>query len=172
MQSEVRAGRLGGVDEVSHTKLPGVGVRHEFTTDDGREVGVLVHHDGRREILVYDSDDPDACSSVVSLSRSDSRTLSELLGASQVIEEVAAVQQDIEGLSIEWIDLGSSSPLTGTSIGDGRFRTLTGTSIVAIIRGAETVPAPGPEFSFASDDVVVAVGTAEGLAELRTLLLP
>ena len=48
--------------DVRETKLPGVGVRHEFTTADGTDIGVLVHHDGRREILVYDSDDPDACS--------------------------------------------------------------------------------------------------------------
>ncbi len=172
MDSERSRGRLGAVDEVSETKLPGVGVRHEFTTDDGREVGVLVHHDGRREILIYDTDDPDACSSLVSLSASDSRTLSELLGASQVVEAVAAVQQDIEGLAIEWIDLGDSPPLAGTSIGDGRYRTRTGTSIVAVIRQADTVPAPGPDFAFEPNDVVVAVGTADGLAALRTLLLP
>ncbi len=160
------------MDEVSETKLPGVGVRHEFTTDDGREVGVLVHHDGRREILIYDTDDPDACTSLVSLSASDSRTMSELLGASQVAETVAAVQQDIEGLSIEWIDLGASSPVAGTSIGEGRYRTRTGASIVAVIRQSESVPAPGPDFSFQPGDVVVAVGTAEGLASLRSLFLP
>ena len=34
--------------DVRETKLPGVGVRHDFTTDDGRDVGVLVHRDGRR----------------------------------------------------------------------------------------------------------------------------
>ena len=54
----------GAMADVRETKLPGVGVRHEFTTDDGTDLGVLVHHDGRREILVYDSDDPDACSSL------------------------------------------------------------------------------------------------------------
>ena len=69
--------------EVRETKLPGVGVRHEFTTEDGTEIGVLVYHDGRREILVYDSDDPDACTSFMTLSNADTRTVSELLGASQ-----------------------------------------------------------------------------------------
>ena len=51
----------GVMAEVREIKLPGVGVRHEFTTDAGQDIGVLVRHDGRREILVYDSDDPDAC---------------------------------------------------------------------------------------------------------------
>ncbi len=156
--------------EVRETKLPGVGVRHDFTTGDGQDIGVLVHHDGRREILIYDAPDPDACSSLVSLSAADTRTLSELLGASQVTEAVAAVQQEIEGLAIEWIPIDGRSPANGSSIGDGQYRTKTGASIVAVIRDSQSVPAPGPEFTLLAADVVVAVGTSEGLATLRELL--
>jgi TrkA domain protein len=160
------------MSEVRETKLPGVGVRHEFTTQVGQDVGVIVHHDGRREILVYDEADPDACSSMMRLSGSDTQTLAELLGASHVTETVAAVQQEIEGLGIEWVDLPDDSPALGTTIGDGEFRTKTGASIVAVMRGGSSVPAPGPEFSFSAGDVVVAVGTLEGLASLRRLLNP
>jgi TrkA domain protein len=156
--------------DVRETKLPGVGVRHEFTTEDGDDIGVLVHHDGRREILVYDSDDPDKCSSLVSLSAADTRTVSELLGASRVTEAVAAVQQEIEGLAIEWIELTPSSPAAGATIGDGMYRTKTGSSIVAVIRDNQSIPAPGPEFPLAAGDVVVAVGTVEGLAAMRDLI--
>ncbi len=158
--------------DVRETKLPGVGVRHEFTTDNGNDVGVLVHHDGRREILVYDSDDPDRCTTLVNLTAADTRTLSELLGGSQVTEAVVAVQQEIEGLAIEWIQLESGSPAVGTTIGDGAYRTRTGSSVVAVMRGDESVPAPGPEFAFQEHDVVVAVGTTDGLARLRELLVP
>ena len=157
--------------DVRETKLPGVGVRHEFTTESGNDVGVLVHHDGRREILVYDSDDPDACTTLINLTPSDTRTLSELLGGSQVTEAVAAVQQEIEGLAIEWIQLGAGSPAVGTSIADGEYRTRTGASVVAVMRGDRSVPAPGPEFGFEEHDVVVAVGTTDGLARLRDLML-
>ena len=152
------------------TKLPGVGVRHEFTTDDGTDIGVLVHHDGRREILVYDSDDPDACSSLVTLSAGDTRTVSELLGASRVTEAVAAVQQEIEGLAIEWIELAPSSPASGATIGDGMYRTKTGSSIVAVIRDGKSIPAPGPEFGLIAGDVIVAVGTTDGLTTMRELI--
>ena len=61
--------------EVRETKLPGVGVRHEFTSEDGSDVAVIVHHDGRREMVAYDNDDPDACHSLMSLSELDSKTL-------------------------------------------------------------------------------------------------
>jgi len=156
--------------EVRETKLPGVGVRHEFTTEHGDDVAVLVHHDGRREILVYDSDDPDVCSSIVNLSASDTRTVSELLGASRVTEAVSAVQQEIEGLAIEWIELTANSSASGATIGDGMYRTKTGSSIVAVIRGGESIPAPGPEFGLLAGDVIVAVGTTEGLTSMRELI--
>jgi len=156
--------------DVRETKLPGVGVRHEFTTDQGQDVGVLVHRDGRREILVYDDVDRDACSSMLVLSASDTRTISELLGGSRVTEAVAAVQQEIEGLAIEWFEIDDGSFAAGTTIGDGQYRTRTGSSIVAVIRSDQSIPAPGPEFGLLAGDVVVAVGTVEGLATMRDLL--
>ena len=156
--------------EVQETKLPGVGVRHEFDTDTGERVGVIVHRDGRREIVVYDRNDPDACSTMVDLSASDTRTMAELLGASQVTEAVAEVQQNIDGLAIEWIALTDSSSSIGSTIRAGEYRTRTGASIVAVIRGDQSVPAPDPEFAFQIGDTVVAVGTTDGLALLREQL--
>lgn len=126
------------MSEVRETKLPGVGVRPEFTSGSGADLGVLVHHDGRREILVYDSDDPDACTPIVTLSPSDARTLSELLGASQVAEVVSAVQQEIEGLAIEWLEVDEGSPARSATIGEGAYRTRTGASVVAVIRDRRT----------------------------------
>ena len=83
------------MSEVLETQLPGVGVRHEFDTDNGQRIGVIVHRDGRREVVVYHHDDPDACSTVLDLTAASARTIAELLGASQVSETVAAVQHDI-----------------------------------------------------------------------------
>ena len=157
---------------VRETKLPGVGVKHDFTTDDGREVGVLVHKDGRRDIVVYSADDPDTCSMQMSLQEGDARTLAEMLGVSQVNAAVEAVQQEIEGLAIEWLTIETASPLAGKTIGDGAFRTKTGVSIVAVIRGSDPHPAPGPSFGLEAHDVIVAVGTVDGLASVRQLIAP
>jgi TrkA domain protein len=158
--------------DVQETLLPGVGVRHEFTTDSGEHLAVLTHRGGRREVAVYDRGDPDRCTTVLRLSRQDTTTLAELLGGSQVSEAVGAVQQQIEGLSIDWLRLAPGSGFVGATIADGQFRTRTGTSIVAIVRGDSTIPAPGPDQQFEAGDVVVAVGTADGLAQLRNLLGP
>jgi TrkA domain protein len=155
--------------EVTETQLPGVGVRYEFTTADGQRVGVLSHRGGRREILVYDRRDPDAATGLLQLSAEDTQTLSELLGASQVAVGIAAAQQQIEGLAIDWLRLPQGSAFVGSTIGDGAFRTRTGVSIVAVVRGHTSVPAPEPGFRFEAGDVAVAVGTPEGLAQLRDL---
>ncbi len=153
--------------DVTETQLPGVGVRYEFTSDEGDLVGVLLHHSGRREIVVYERDDPDRARQVVQLTESDSRTLSELLGATQVAESLGAVRQPIEGLALEWIEVHAGAPMSGRSIGDGQLRTRTGASVVAVIRGSTTEPAPTPDFVLQPGDVAVTVGTPEGLENLR-----
>ena len=159
--------QTGCMPDVRETNLPGVGVRHEFTTSDGTRIGVLVHRDGRREILVYDRKDPDACSERMQLSASDTQTLSELLGASQVSEAVRG-RPAADRRPGDRVDRPRpTSPLVGHTIADGQLRTRTGASVVAVVRGDTTVPAPGPDLAFEPRDVVVAVGTADGLATLR-----
>ena len=158
--------------EVRETKLPGVGVRHEFTTGEGNDMAVVVHHDGRRELMAYDLDDPDSCSSLVSLSEHDTQTLAEILGVSHVSETVGEIRQDFDALAIEWVELVESSALAHTAIGSAHLRTETGASIVAVIRDELPIPSPGPEFVLEAGDVVVAVGSQESLTAIRSLLGP
>ena len=156
--------------EVTETQLPGVGVRHEFSTSAGERVAILAHRGGRREVLVYDARDPDRCTTVLHLSRDDTRTLAELLGASQVSQALSAVEQEIEGLSIDWVKIAPGSAMAGETIGSSNLRAQTGASIVALVRDDETIPAPGPEEELTPGDVAVAVGKPDGLRELRDLL--
>ena len=39
--------------DVIETKLPGIGVRHDFLTDGGRRVGVVSHRNGSRDLVVF-----------------------------------------------------------------------------------------------------------------------
>jgi TrkA domain protein len=157
--------------DVTETPLPGVGVRHEFATSSGERLAVLSHRSGRRELVVYDRDDPDTARTVLHLDRDDTRTLAELLGATQVSEALTAVQQRLEGLAIDWITVPAGSRFATASIAEGEFRSRTGASIVAVVRGETTIPAPEPDHRFEPGDVAVAVGTPQGLAELRHLLV-
>lgn len=155
--------------EVTEVRLPGVGVRHEYTTAEGERIGVLSHRSGRREIVVYDRHDPDRSRAVLHLSGDDAHTLAELLGAPHLSEALSSVQR-IEGLAIDWVSVAATSKAAGTTIGEGRYRAVTGASIVAVLHGDTTVPGPGPGQRLEAGDVAVAVGSAEALSRLRQLL--
>lgn len=151
---------------VEETALPGVGLRHEFEVRAGGRVAVVTHRSGRREILAYESRDPDEARELLMLDEDESHTLAELLGGTQVTQHLADMfQHSLQGLSIEWITVPRPWHCAGRSIADLELRTRTGVSIVAIIRGSETIPSPGPEAQIEGDDTVVAVGTPEELQD-------
>ena len=67
LSSAPPSGEDTGTVDLEETKLPGVGLRHDFTTARGRRVGVISTRGGDRELLLYSRDDPDACHAVVDL---------------------------------------------------------------------------------------------------------
>lgn len=158
---------MGDIQEV---KLPGLGVRYEFETAEGNRIGVISHRSGLREIYSSRTDDPDEFKRVLGLSPDDARTLAELLGATRVSQQLADLQQRVEGLVIDWLPVRADSPYAGRAIGEARMRTRTGVSVVAIVRGEDAVPAPGPEARVESGDYLVVVGTARGIEDAVTLL--
>ena len=158
------------MSEIHEVKLPGVGVRYEFVTDEGKRIGIISHRTGLREIYVCRADDPDEFKRILGLSPDDARTLAELLGATRVAEQLSELQQRIEGLVIDWLPVRADSTYAGRTIGDTRLRTRTGVSVVAIVRGEEAVPAPGPDDRLDADDYLVVVGTARGVEQAVELL--
>lgn len=156
--------------ELIETALPGVGVRYEFTTRDGAHLGVLVHRDGRRDVLIYEADDPDACSATLEFAPEEAAALVELFGGSRVTERLSDLRHEVEGLSIDWITIESTSPLAQRTIGEGRIRTQTGASVVAVLRGETSIPGPGPELRLEVGDIVLVVGSFAGVARATALL--
>lgn len=156
---------------VVETPLPGIGVRYEFTTDSGDRLGVIVHRSGRRDLLVYDRDDPDSCRAVRALDDDDARTLVDLLGGSEVAERLdLALRQSVEGLVLEWVELGRDALAAGRTLAEIGLRKRTGASVVAVVRGGETVPSPRADFRLEVGDTAVVVGSADAIMEALELL--
>jgi TrkA domain protein len=156
---------------IEETRLPGVGVRHDFTTRAGARVGVISHRTGRRELLIYGEKDPDACSEVLRLDEEEGHALADLLGGTTVAEHIQDLQQQVEGLTIDWLKVHPSSKAAGRPITEQAARHDTGAFIVAVLRaGGETIPAPGGEFVLEAGDTAVVVGTADGIAKLSAIL--
>jgi TrkA domain protein len=157
------------MSQIEEIQLPGVGVRFDFITEDGQRVGVVHHRGGRREVFICPPEDPDTALVTMELTDDDAHTLAEVLGVSPVIEAMSQVQQ-VEGLAMDWLPIHPTSPYAAKTIGDGRIRTRTGVSVVAVIRDTSHFPSPGPEFVFESGDVVVVVGTTDGIEAVKSIL--
>ena len=148
---------------VERAKLPGFGVRQEFTCQIGRRVGVITLKNGHRQLAVYDERDPDAVLASVELNENEATLLAELLGAPGAVERLSRLQEQVEGIITANIPIAPGSPYDGKSLGDAAIRTRTGASVVAVFRGDEVIASPRPAFVFQADDRVVAVGTEQGV---------
>lgn len=155
--------------EIHETELPGIGVRQEFDTVAGTRLGVLTTRTGRRELLIYDRDDPDSCRAVVHLDPEDSTVLGEMLGASRIGDAATSLTK-LEGLAIDWLTVPKGSAVAGSTIGEARVRKSTGASVVAIVRGGETNAAPGPEDALEEGDVLVTVGSPDAVERMLHLI--
>lgn len=161
----------GAVALVEETRLPGIGVRFEFTTGAGDRVGVIHHRSGRRELLLYDRGDPDSCRAVLVLGEDDAHVLVELLGGSEVVERLdEVVRQSVEGLTLEWVEIGPGSAAAGRSLSETGLRTRTGASVVAILRAGVTINSPRADFRVEAGDTAVLVGSLEAIEKAAAAL--
>lgn len=156
--------------EISEINLPGVGLRHEFVTESGDRIGVITRHSGRRDLLIFDEDDPDTVSESANLTPDEARVLADLLGGATLIERFEDLRQHIAGLSIDWLPVSGSSRFAGQALGTTEMRTRTGVSAIAVLRDGQAIPAPGPDQVLLGGDTVVVVGTAEGIDAASRLL--
>lgn len=154
--------------DIRETKLPGVGVEYDFTTRSGDHIGVIARHSGRKEVVLYDPQDPDSVRSEFELDPSECASMAELLGGSRITATLEALTVDIEGLVIDWVPLAPTFVTIG--IADTQMRTRTGCSVIAIMRGGAAIPAPGPEDELMAGDTAVIVGTKDGIAAATDLL--
>jgi TrkA domain protein len=155
--------------DVERTALPGLGLQHVFTTARRQRVGVVSHHTGRRDLVIYHAHDPDTPAETVVLTADEANTLAELLGTLRIVERLAELHRQVEGLVSRQILVEPGSFYEGRQLADTRARTRTGASIVAVVRGGQVIASPRPDFWFNAGDVVVVVGTAEGTEAVATI---
>lgn len=155
---------------MEQVELPGIGVRYDLVTAAGRRIGVVSYRSGKRDLLLFDPEDPDACKEQVVLTDGEAEALADILGASLMLSQLAGLREQAAGLLTEQVSLPADSPYVGRPLGDTRARTRTGASIVAVLREGGVIASPGPDFVFAAGDVVVVVGTRTGLDAVTGIL--
>ncbi len=156
--------------DLEETLLPGVGVRYQLRTRAGEVLAIVVQREGSAEIAVYDRRDPDRARGVFRLDPEEVDAVAEVLGAPRLTQRFADLSREVPGLESGRFPIGPDSPFVGRPLGDTRARTLTGCSIVAIVRDTDVVASPGPADPLRAGDVLVAIGAQRGLEELERRL--
>ncbi|MEV6987118.1 cation:proton antiporter regulatory subunit [Sphaerisporangium sp. NPDC051017] len=156
--------------DIEQTALPGIGLKHEFTTQSGRRIAVVSHRSGRRDVVIYDKHDPDRACEAVQLNDEEADALVELLGAPRIVQRLNALHREVEGLVSVQLPIADGSPYAGRPMGETRARTRTGASIVAVVRGGQVHASPAPDFGLDAGDVVVVVGSPESTTAVADIL--
>jgi TrkA domain protein len=155
---------------VYESEVPGVGRKFELELTGGRSVVVVLHHDGRCELFRRDGPDADG-EKILDLKGEQANRLGSILeGAYFESVDVDSLSVPLGDTIIEWVEVVPDSPVAGKTLGESKIRTATGTSIIAIQRGEETISNPPPETTLEPGDLLVAVGTREEQAELDALI--
>ena len=87
-------------------------------------------------------------------------------GDDDLLAQLRRVSREIE---TEWVRLPEGDTLLGKTIGDLKIRSSMGASVVAVVRGAEVVPNPGPEVALRAGDLVGVLGTPAQRAAFMAL---
>jgi len=150
------------------TPLPGIGVQYDLSTRENQHLSVIAHRDGTRTVNVYRSDDPDACAQSLHLTSSETEALIDALAPAHHSPNLLSTTG--LGLVAERIELSALSHWNGRVLGETRIRTETGASIVAVLRRAEAIPSPAPDFRLAGGDRLIVIGTREGVDAAASIL--
>jgi TrkA domain protein len=150
--------------------LRGVGTNLRFATHAGRWIGVVRHHDGRRELVFYALDDPDTVRTALTLTRHEAHELADALGTHRPTD----LAEDLDGsadFTVAHFRVPASSPYSGRPISDTTAdRGAPAVGVVAVIRDRQILAGVGPSFVLRPDDVLIAAGTHAGTTALHQLI--
>lgn len=147
---------------MTNRTLPGVGGGQELLLRDGHRIAVVTRHDGARELAL------DAV--VLRLDEDEADALAGLLGSAKLVSRLTRLQRDADALLAEQVPLRSHSPYVGRSLGETAIRHRTGASVVAVLRDGHAQPSPKPDYVLEARDLVVVVGTREGIDHAAHIL--
>ncbi|MHA7281046.1 cation:proton antiporter regulatory subunit [Arthrobacter sp. MDT2-2] len=155
---------------VIETPLPGIGVRREIVTGSGRRVGIVAQRDGDLDLIISKAGDPDACVASIPLTPDEAATIGNLLGSRQLVAQLTEEHRDLPGVTTRQFLIERGSPFDGRPLGDTRMRSRSGASLVAVLRSGQVQASPTPDFILAAGDLLVVVGTSEGLDAAADIL--
>jgi TrkA domain protein len=155
---------------VYETDLPGVGRKFDLELSDDSLASVVVHHDGRCELYRQPTRDASG-EKLLNLTGEEANKLGSILeGAYFESVNVDKLTVPLGDAIIEWVEIPEGSPLAGKTLRESGIKRQTGTTIIAVQRGTDTIANPAAEFELAVTDILVAIGTRDEHAELNKVV--
>ncbi|MER7007522.1 TrkA C-terminal domain-containing protein [Dactylosporangium sp. NPDC000555] len=149
------------------TPLPGVGSLHVLHLHDGQRIGVIRHHDHRREIVVYDPADAGTRLTSTLLTAVEGQILAGLVESDGPPVHSARLERVSTDLTVVQVILSAGSPWLQRPFGE---LAVDGAVIAAVIRDERVLPAdPRPQCE--PGDVLVIVGRPEAALQALDVVL-
>lgn len=160
---------------IRESDLPGIGHKIQMETNNGDKVVVIIHDDGKRQIFLFDRNDPEESIAVAALDDGESRRLAAIIGGmTYTPKALQSLEVELDDLMIDWYKVPSEANSTGKTIGELQLRQKTGASIIAIVEpNKEKKLNPGPSQVIQEHATLVVTGSREHVrASYHSLFWP
>ena len=148
---------------VEETDLPGLGRRKDFMTASGRRIGVVEYREGQTELIASTWDDPDTCQASIPLTADEAAALGNLLGGQRLAMQLSWKPTAKSPASSPASSRSAPNPPSTTSRSARRASGPAAGSRSRPSCEGEVAPFPAPDVVLHPGDLLVAVGTQEGL---------
>lgn len=156
--------------QIKMADLPGIGKRISLITAAHSMIVLIIHHSGKRELYFFEDASADEADFSLDLTAAETRELgAQLLGATYQPVDLDMMKTLKKQVVIEWIELKPESPLVGKNIEQAQIRTLTGASVIAIVRGEDAIVSPEIDVVLEAGDTLMAAGKREQISAFEAL---
>ncbi|WP_028297644.1 cation:proton antiporter regulatory subunit [Olivibacter sitiensis] len=156
---------------VRESELPGIGKKYQIETSADDNMVIVIHNDGRRELYRLDDEDNDT-KCVMTMNDEEARQVAGIIGGlSFKPKALETIDVALNDLIIEWHKVEKNAAGSEKTIGELGVRQNTGASIIAAIKGDETVINPGPDYRITAGTTLVVAGKRSNIKALKDILL-
>lgn len=138
------------------TELPGVGTKHSLDLAAGGELVAVEHRAGHWELALVDGEGQ--TTTLVHLQGREAAELGRILSRGDVPQEDPRKRLLLEEFGLEWLKLGTGSPLVDATLQSSQIRERTGVTVIAVLRAEGSILSPPPDLRIAADDTLVVMG--------------
>jgi TrkA domain protein len=147
--------------------IPSIGKRYDITTESNSKFVLIDYFSGFKEIYILKDNQT---IEPIKLNSDEANQLAILL--SRVLKEFLEKRIDVifQNLAIETIKIEEDFKSINKTIEELKFRTITQTYIIAIIRNEKPIVMPKPEEKILENDVLVLLGSIEDIEKAKIYL--